>query len=196
MWVANFGVIYVVNSMDPTNTMPNAHMITVRIESISFMTGLAFAAAAATMVGQSLGMKDPDRATKCACAAYIAGGGAMTFLGLIFILFGRYPAMLFSSDPNIVAVVTKCLFTTGFIQCGFAAYIIFSSVLRGAGDTLVVMLLSLFSVIFFRFCGVMLVGKYHGGLPAVWYVLCGELFFRGTLVAGRFLQGGWKKVKV
>ena len=196
MWLSNIGVIRVVNSMDATNVMGNAHMIAIRIESFSFMTGMAIAAAAATMVGQSLGMKDPQRAQKSALAAYAIGGGAMTFFGVLFIAFGKHFAMLISNDSQIVELVAKCLFRTGFIQCGFAAYIIFSSVLRGAGDTFVVMILSLCSVICVRFIGAMIVAKYHGSLPTLWIVLCAELFFRGCLAAGRFLQGGWKKVKV
>jgi putative MATE family efflux protein len=197
MWLANFGVMRVVNSIDPTNAMPNAHMNTIRIESFSFMTGLAFAAAAATMVGQSLGMKDVRRATRSAMMAYLVGGGLMTLCGLFFIFFGRYPAALLAPDARIADLTTRCLFITGFIQSGFAAYIIFSGALRGAGDTLVVMIFSLISVVGVRFLGVMVVGQWlRLGLVAIWVVLAAELFLRGLLAAGRFWQGGWKHVRV
>ncbi len=197
MWVANFGVMRVINTIDPTNDMPNAHMNAIRIESLSFMTGLAFAAAAATMVGQSLGMKNVRRAVKSALLAYAVGGGAMTLCGLFFIFFGRYPAAWLSPDAHIAALTTRCLFITGFIQCGFAAYIIFSGALRGAGDTFAVMVLSLISVLAIRFAGVMIVGAWlHKGLTAIWLVLTFELFMRGVLAAARFWQGGWKHLKV
>ncbi len=197
MWLANFGVMRIINSIDPTNAMPNAHMNAIRIESVSFMTGLAFAAAAATMVGQSLGMKDTRRAVRSALLAYAVGGGAMTLCGIFFILFGRYPAALLAPNAQIAALTTRCLFITGFIQCGFAAYIIFSSALRGAGDTFAVMLISLISVVALRFIGVMIVGAWlHRGLGAIWVVLAAELFLRGVLASARFYQGGWKQVKV
>ena len=197
MWLANFGVMRVINSIDPTNTMPNAHMNAIRIESLSFMTGLAFAAAAATMVGQSLGMKNIPRAVRSALLAYAVGGGAMTLCGVFFIFFGRYPAALLSPNAEIAALTTRCLFITGFIQCGFAAYIIFSGALRGAGDTFAVMLISLISVVALRFIGVLIVGAWlHKGLGAIWVVLAAELFLRGVLAAARFYQGGWKHVKV
>src|SRR5207237_4333470 len=92
MWLANFGVMRIINSLDPTNAMPNAHMNAIRIESTSYMTGFAFAAAAATMVGQSLGMRDPRRAARSAYLAYAAGGGLMALFGIAFLLIGRYPA--------------------------------------------------------------------------------------------------------
>jgi putative MATE family efflux protein len=196
-WLANFGVMYVINKLDATNAMANAHMNAIRIESISFMTGFAFAAAAATMVGQSLGMNDPKRAERSAYLAYAAGGGAMTAIGILFIFFGKYPAALLSPDAHIAALTTRCLFITGFIQSGFAAYAVFSGALRGAGDTFVVMLCSLASVLVLRLAGTIIVGGVlHKGLGAIWVVLASELFIRGTLTYARFLHGGWKRVKV
>src|SRR6185369_4246657 len=99
----------------------NANNITIRIESLSYMMGFAVATAAATMVGQILGMKRPHRAERAAWISYAFGGGIMALLGIGFILFGRYPAMMFSKDPQVVELTTRCLFITGFIQSGFAS---------------------------------------------------------------------------
>jgi Na+-driven multidrug efflux pump len=196
-WVANLAVIGVINGMDPTNASSAAHITVIRLESFSYLSGIAFGAAAATMVGISLGMRNPARAVRSALAAYIIGGGAMTLCGIVFITLGRYPAMwLAPADPNIVALTTRCLMITGFIQCGFAANLVFGGALRGAGDTLTVMLLNLASVITLRFTGVLYVGYHHLGLAAVWVCLSSELFIRGSLVTIRFVQGGWKRVIV
>lgn len=197
-WLANFGVIAVVNRMDATSAMSNAHMNTVRLESFSFLTGIAFATAAATMVGISLGMNDARRARRSAYLAFAVGGGIMTLCGLLMITLGRYPAQWLSPhDPRIIAMTTRCLFITGFIQAGFAANLIFGGALRGAGDTLVVMLINLATVLGLRFTGVLIVGLWlHLGLAAVWMVLASELFLRGFLTFARFAHGGWRHVKV
>jgi Na+-driven multidrug efflux pump len=178
--------------------MPNAHMNAIRIESLSYMTGYAFAAAAATMVGQALGRRDPTGAKRAALLAYAIGGGIMTLFGIFFIFFGRYPAALLSPREGPIAAMTaRCLMTTGFVQFAFAAYVIFSGALRGAGDTLVVMIGTLLSVICVRFVGVAIVGSYlHMGLEAIWIVLVVELFCRGSIATARFVQGGWAKVQV
>jgi Na+-driven multidrug efflux pump len=162
------------------------------------MSGLAFATAAATMVGMSLGQKNPARAERCAYLAYALGGGLMTLCGLLMITLGRYPAhWLSAGDPRIDDLTTRCLFITGFIQSGFAANLIFGGALRGAGDTLVVMILNLSTQMTLRCMGVIVVGLwFHLGLPAVWMVLAGELFIRGCLTFARFLQGGWKTIQV
>lgn len=131
-WFANFGVIAVINKADPTNAMSSAHMNAIKLESISFLSGMAFATAAATMVGMSLGMKDPKRTERSAYLAYGCGGGVMAFCGLLMITLGRFPARWISpADPHIVQLTTTCLFITGFIQIGFAANLIFGGASRG-----------------------------------------------------------------
>jgi putative MATE family efflux protein len=197
-WMANLGVIGVINQIDPTNASAAAHMSAIRVESFSFLPGMAFAIAAATLVGQSLGMKRPDRARRCAYLAYAVGGGIMTLCGIAMITLGRYPARwLAPPDPHIIDLTTRCLFITGFIQSGFAANIIFGGALRGAGDTLAVMALNLTTVIGIRFVGVIVVGlHFQAALPVIWVVLASELFMRGTLVYFRFVHGGWRKVAV
>jgi Na+-driven multidrug efflux pump len=173
-------------------------MNTIRLESISFLSGIAFATAAATLVGISLGRKDPARATRCAFLAYATGGGVMILCGLLMITLGRYPAEWLSpADAHIIQLTTRCLMITGFIQAGFAANLIFGGALRGAGDTFVVMCINLSSTIGLRFTGVLIVGLWlRLGLAAVWMVLAGELFIRGVLIFERFLGGGWKKIAV
>jgi len=196
-WLANFGVVIVINQADPTNAMAAAHINAIRIESISFMTGYAVATAVATMVGQKLGAKRPDLAGKSAYLGYALGGGAMIAMGFIFMLFGRHFAQWLSNDPNIVRMTTRCLFITGMIQFSFAAALVFGGALRGAGDTLAVMLLSLGTVIGVRFIGVMIVGLWLNlGLGAIWGVLASELFLRGLCIFLRFQHGGWKKIEV
>lgn len=195
-WAANFAIVIVINRLDKTNVMPAAHNNAIRLEAISFMVGFAAAIAAAAMVGQSLGMKRPDRARKSAYLGYAVGGGFMTLCGLIFILFGGAMSRMLATDPRIAELTRQCLFITGFVQCGFAASIVFSGALRGAGDTMAVMLINLASIIGIRFVGVMFVGWYFGTLASIWVVLCVELMCRGIFMYGRFLHGGWSRVSV
>jgi Na+-driven multidrug efflux pump len=175
----------------------NAHNITIRIESLSYMLGFAVATATATMVGQSLGMKRPHRAARAAYISYVLAGGIMFLAGIGFILFGKYPAMFFSEDPAVQQLTTRCLFITGFCQAGFAGALVFGGALRGAGDTLAVLLLLIGNMFVIRLLGVFLVAHvFKLGLAAVWCVLATELFTRGIVMFARFQHGGWKKIAV
>ena len=98
-WAANFFLLNIVNRTVPVNVAAAAHTNAIRIESISYMAGFAIAVATTTMVGQSLGMKDPRRATRSAYLAYAIGGGFMTFIGLLFIFFSRYAARFCRATP-------------------------------------------------------------------------------------------------
>jgi len=197
VWAAQFAVLRIINAMDPTNRIPTAHGNAIRLEAISYMMGFAVATAATTLVGQSLGARDPRRAARCAWLSFAAGGGLMTVLGAVFIIVCRPLAAWMSSDPVIADLTAWCLWLAGFSQTGFAAAIIFGGALRGAGDTLAVMVLNLFSIIVLRLTAVILVVRVGGGgLIAVWLVLCGELLCRGALLCMRFLQGRWRHIEV
>ncbi|HYO09971.1 MAG TPA: MATE family efflux transporter [Tepidisphaeraceae bacterium] len=196
-WIANFALIRIVNRTEPLNVAAAAHINAVRIESLSYMAGFAISIAVATMVGQSLGMKDPRRAGRSAYYGYLLGGGFMTFVGVLFIFFAHVPTRWMVEDPQVRDLTVRCLQITGFCQAGFAAAIIFGGALRGAGDTLAVMLITMISILILRLGGVMFVGGYlKQPLPIIWVILATDLFLRGMLVYGRFLHGGWKRVKV
>jgi Na+-driven multidrug efflux pump len=195
-WVANFALLKVVNRTQPLNVAAAAHNNAIRIEAFSYMTGFAFAIAVATMVGQSLGMKDPRRAQRSAYLGYLIGGGFMTFAGLVFIFFSRVPSSILAQDPDIRDLTARCLQITGFCQISFAAAIIFGGALRGAGDTFAVMMITTGSILALRLGGVWMLGRWHKPLSAIWVVLATDLFVRGLLIYGRFLHGGWKRIKV
>jgi putative MATE family efflux protein len=196
-WVAQFLIIIVINRSDVTHVMAAAHIIAVRVEALSYMIGFAVATAAATLVGQALGRKDPARARRAAYLSYAVGAAAMSVGGVVFVLFGRKLAGVMSDIPSIADLAARCLFITAFAQPGFAAAIIFAGALRGAGDTFLVMLINLASVLFIRLAGVLIVGWWlRLGLAAIWVILALELTIRGIAVFIRFQQGGWKHAKL
>lgn len=196
-WGVNFALIYAINHMDASAASGAAHAVAVRIEAFSYLGGFALAIAATTMVGQSLGMNQPQRAARSAYLAFAVGGAMMTVMGVVYILFGGALARLMSEDARVIELTTRCLFYTGFIQTFFAAAIIFSGSLRGAGDTLRVMMINLASVVGIRLVGVLVMTRiFHADLGDIWLLLSAEIALRGVALIGRFAHGGWKLVKV
>jgi putative MATE family efflux protein len=197
-WAANFLIVVVINRMDAGSVSAAAHMNAVRIESLSYLPGFAFAIAAATMVGQSLGMRDWHRARRSGYLAYAVGGGIMTSFGLVFILFGRTLSdWMLPREPEIAALTARLLFVAGWGQVGFAAAMILSGALRGAGDTMAVMRINLASILGVRLVGVLVVVfVFGGGVVAVWAVLMAELMLRGVLAWWRFAMGKWRHIEV
>ena len=196
-WLAQFTILRTINDMDRSNVSGAAHIVTIRVESLSYMLGLAIATATATLVGQSLGRRDPQYAARAVRAAVLVGMGMMIAWGVAFALFGRGLAAVMTSDPQAIELVATCLWITAFAQPGFAATLVFGGALRGAGDTLAVMLINTASQVGLRLVGVLVLVKvFNLGLPAVWVVLGAELTIRGLAMTARFAHGGWKHVKV
>ena len=91
--------------------------------------------AAATMVGQSLGAKKPDRAEK---AVWIAGLYNMIFLGVLGVLFVAFAPIIigwFTDNTAVQAYAISCLriVASGFLLYAFGMVI--SQSFNGAGDT-------------------------------------------------------------
>ena len=111
-FAAQFTILYLINHLDKTNLMGSAHVVTIRVESLSYMASLAIATAAATLVGQSLGRRDPDRASRAAYVAFALAAVVMAFWGVIFICFGRRLAGILITRPDAAALAGRCLFIT------------------------------------------------------------------------------------
>lgn len=194
MWIGNFIVLQVVNKLG--TVAGTSHNLAIRMESLSYMTGFAIAMAVSTMVGQSLGAGDPHRARRAALLGYAIGGSTMALLGVSFIFGSVHWAAFFTDDPEVTRQAAWCLFLAGFIQSAFAAAIVFSSALRGAGDTTSVMLLNLGSILLVRCGGVWVLSHFNPSLRDVWMILCGELCLRGSLMYLRFASGKWRHARV
>ena len=91
--------------------------------------------AAATMVGQALGAKKPERAEK---AVWLAGFYNMIFLGGMGVLFIAFAPMIvswFTDDMIVHGYATSCLRTvsSGFLLYAFG--MVLTQSFNGAGDT-------------------------------------------------------------
>jgi len=191
------------------DTAAAAHGIAIRWESLGYLSGHAFATAAAALVGQALGARRPEEATRAGWTAFGMGCGVMTVMGVIFYVLAPNMFGLFCPDahqrPVIVAGV-PVLRLVAFAMPPLACIIIFTGVMRGAGDTRVPMLLTWigFLVIriplaYFLMYDAIPHTSVRGlglGLYGAWLAMFADLTIRGILFLLRFLTGGWKRVRV
>jgi putative MATE family efflux protein len=112
-----------------------AYTIGIRVMLFAIFPAFGLSNAAATMVGQSLGAKNPRRAEK---AVWMAGFYNLAFLGvmgLIFLVFTPVIIGWFSTDPTVNPLAVACLRT---VTCGFPFYafgMVLTQSFNGAGDT-------------------------------------------------------------
>ncbi len=112
------------------------YTIAIRIVVFFILPSWGLSNAAATLVGQNLGAKRPDRAAQ---AVWQTGFYNMVFLGMIgvfFIVFATPVVKLFVSDPAVVPIAAIALRTFSCGNIGYAYGMVMLQAFNGAGDTL------------------------------------------------------------
>lgn len=174
-----------------------AHVVGVRVESLSYLPIEAFGIAAATLVGQSLGAGHESRARRVAHEALLQCVG---YAGLMTILFYTFAPQIYSnlqSSPEVTAVGVPAFRLLALYQIPNAVLIVYLYALRGAGDTRYPMYCSLVGNLIVRvsvgyFCGVVL----RGGLFGAWIGMGADNVLRAILAAWRYQAGHWVRIRV
>ncbi len=127
------GLVRVVSSYGATAMA--GYTIAIRLIIFAMMPAFGIGGAAATMVGQSLGAKKPDRAEAAVWKATKYDVIFLSGVGLVFLVLGGPIVHLFSQDPAVeqVAVYGLRMMALGFPF--FAAGMVLEQSFNGAGDT-------------------------------------------------------------
>lgn len=200
-WAGNWIIVMIVGLIGAASTIGDsvqgAHIIAIRIESISFLPALAFAAAAGTLTGQYLGANDQAMARRAARQCWLLGAGIMTLLGLVFIAIPEQLVHLYTNKQVFLDNTPQLVRICGFVQFFFGSALVLQGAMRGAGDTRVPAILSNTLTWFVRLPAAFLLGYVlELGLVGIWYALCGELLLRGVVFIARYLRDGWLRVDV
>ena len=111
------------------------YTIAIRLVVFAILPAWGLGNAAATMVGQSLGAKNPDRAEK---SVWTAARYNLVFLGLmgfVFIAFAPVIVSAFTSEPAVADVAVFGLRAIGAGFPFFAFGMVLTQAFNGAGDT-------------------------------------------------------------
>jgi len=202
--------VAIINSVGTVHAA--AHGVGVRIESLAYLPGAAFAVAATTLAGQFLGARDHRRAVRSVLMALLVGGGVMTAAALCFFFGAEQLVQFFLSDDKGESAekAVRLLRIVAFATPALAVAMILTGALRGAGDTrwpLVFTLIGFlgvriplayllaWNVIHLPLIGVSIDG-FGRGVVGAWYAMLVEVVLRALMVTYRFWHGGWKRIEV
>lgn len=208
--VGQFWFLSIVNRLG--DEASSAHGIAIGWEALGYLSGAAFGTAAMTLVGQNLGAGRPDQATKSGWLGFALAAAVMSFMGLVFFTFAPEMFLLFcphDSQRPIVDAGVPILRLVAFAMPALASTNVFTSSLRGAGDTRVPVLFTWIGFFAVRIPLAYLLafdqldlgplGTLPGaglGLMGTWLAMFADLQVRGVFFLVRFARGKWQLQKV
>jgi len=167
-----------------------AHSFAITAESLCYMPGYGIAAAATTLIGQAIGASKKDLAKDFANIITLLG---MSVMGVIAIfLFFTSPIIfaILTPDVEVQRLGVSVIRVVMLAEPLFAASIVITGVLRGAGDTVVPFILNFLSLWGIRITLAFFLAPTMG-LMGAWLAMTIDIAIRGVLYLIRLYRTNW-----
>ena len=173
------------------------YTIAIRVIVFTILPAWGMANAAATMVGQNLGAKQPERAEKSVWRAGFFNMIFMLTVMIIFLLFSKAIVSFFTDQDEVILYAAECL---TIISLGYIFYsygMIIAQSFNGAGDTGTPTILNFFAFWCIQIpLAYVLSITFDFGPPGIFSsIVISEtlLTIAGIII---FKRGKWKEVKI
>jgi putative MATE family efflux protein len=197
-WAFSVFVVFFILRQCPNPTPAIASWtVGMRVESLIFMPLMALSMAVASIVGQSLGAKDYDRAFKAGWQVSSIGVGMMLLMASTMFICANPLAHWMSQDPATIMYTKQYLRINAVTEPFLAVGMVLTGALQGAGDAKTPMWITLFTNWIIRlplawFFAVSL----NWGPAGVWTAMASSILLSATLTTWRFQSKKWMKIKV
>ena len=127
-----------------------ANVIVMRVDGFVMLPAFSFGTAMTTFAGQNIGADRMDRVITGTRNTTIAAMGISSVLSLLILLFGRHLMAIFTSTEELITISYNVM---RILLVGYVAMEVtqcLSGVMRGAGDTMTPMWISLFNSVIMR----------------------------------------------
>lgn len=127
-----------------------ANVIVMRVDGFAMMPNFSFGTAMTTYAGQNVGAKQGDRVDQGAKQGTLIAVGVSAVITSLILVFGKALMGIFTGTPELVELSRNMM---GILAVGYIAMAVtqsLSGVMRGAGDTMTPMWISIVTTIFIR----------------------------------------------
>ena len=177
-----------------------ANVIVMRIDGFVMMPAFSLGTAMTTFAGQNIGAGQMDRVLKGARNGTLAAMGISAVITVLILLFGRGLMGVFTTTPELIDLSFKMMkiLAVGYIAMEVTQCL--SGIMRGAGDTVTPMWISIFNTIVIRVplaYGLVALSKTpelpQGDCAMMYVSLLITWVIGATLTFLLYRRGGWKK---
>jgi putative MATE family efflux protein len=173
------------------------YTLAIRIILFVLMPSWGIASAAATLVGQNLGARRPDRAER---AVWLGGSYNMAFLTLVGIVFfagAPWFVRAFTNDTRVIPIAVDCLRCVSLGYPFYAWGMIMEQAFNGAGDTWTPTKINLVCYWMLQIPTAWWLSQRAGyGPRGVYLAICSAETVLALVAVVMFRRGKWKSVVV
>jgi putative MATE family efflux protein len=176
------------------------NVIVMRVDGFAMMPNFTFGVTMTTFAGQNVGAKKIDRVEQGTRQGLAIAVGVSTVITIILLFFGRYLMNIFTDTAELVELSMRMMRILAIGYIAMAITQVLSGVMRGAGDTVTPMWLSLITTIFLRLpiaYGIAYLTRspqYPNGRPESIFVSLLIAWVLGAVITAFFYKkGNWRK---
>ncbi len=170
--------------------------VVMRVDGFAMMPNFTFGTAMTTFTGQNIGAKQLDRVVKGTKSGMKIGIVVSVILVAMILLFGRYLVEMFTSTPQVIelSVHMMQILAVGYVAMGVTQ--ILSGVMRGAGDTMTPMWISMITTIVIRVPIAYGLAALMQSPDALFLSMLTSWVMGAVLTVLAFRRGRWKKKSI
>ena len=173
------------------------YTVAIRIVIFFILPAWGLSNAAATLVGQNLGARRPDRAEQAVWRTGLYNLIFLGSLGVFFFAFATPVVRLFVHDPAVVPLAAMALRTFSCGNVGYAYVMVILQAFNGAGDTVTPTIVNFFGfwVLMIPLAWCLAVPMHFGAEGAFLAFIIAEFAIAGASVV-LFRRGRWKRIQI
>jgi putative MATE family efflux protein len=183
-------------AVEAVNSAANTDIV--ELLQLTFTACMAFGTATATLIGQSLGRRDPEEALRWGWASVRLGVSIFGVVGLLEgVFFTDQVVSLFSNSAAVRHAATFPMHLMGIVTPVIAVAMILSEGLFGAGDTKFVAMAQALMVFGWLVPGAYLLGVvFHMSLNGIWIAAFIYICLAAVVMSVKFASGSWKSIRL
>lgn len=180
-----------------------ANVVVMRVDGFAMLPNFSFGTAMTIYAGQNVGAKQHDRVTQGAKQGTILALSCSAVITGVILLFGKKLMGIFTNTPELVELSMRmmCILAVGYIAMAVLQSL--SGVMRGAGDTMTPMWISIIQTVCLRvplayvMCYLTRSAQYPKGRQECIFISLLTAWLLATAITCFFyIKGNWKNKAV